>query len=422
MLAGVERSFEARLGPEDHRAARHLRIVRLRTIRELEPNRRPVPNQSDVRFGVESSRGRLGLNDDLDGVFGRRDHAPMLRASSRPLHAGQRRSSFGSAGPAGRRMTAGTVGRMSAAPITDRSERRSWGIAAVAVTTLIWGIVPLVLKRITMPTLAFAAYRLWMGVLVYAVVFAVTRRRPSWRALKICALGGVFFGADVFLSFTSFRLTSIANATIIGALAPVFITLGAARWFGERMQRSDLVFMGLAFTGVVAVAIGSAGSPTWSPLGDLAALVGVFSWTAYWLFSKRARASVGALEYMAHVMFVAAIMITALGFLTGTNMAPPQGMDWAWVWIVTIFAGAVGHSFIAWSHHHVEAWLAALITQCQPVVASVAAWVVLGETLTALALAGAGVVLAATAAILVRGALRRPGDVDDAVEIPAPGG
>ncbi len=309
-----------------------------------------------------------------------------------------------------------------AATLTERSERRSLGIAAVALTTVIWGLVPLVLRRIAMPTLAFASYRLWMGVLVYAAVFAVTGRRPSWRVLKICALGGVFFGADVFLSFTSFRLTSIANATIIAALAPVFITLGAARWFGERVQRRDVLFVALSFAGVVAVAVGSAGSPSWSPLGDLAALASVFSWTAYWLFSKRARASVGALEYMAHVMFVAAIMITALGFATGTDMAPPRGMDWVWVWLVTIFAGAVGHSFIAWSHHHVEAWLAALITQCQPVVATVAAWVVFGEVLTPIALAGAGVVLVATAAILVRGALRRPDGPDDPTEIPAPGG
>jgi len=311
---------------------------------------------------------------------------------------------------------------MSAAPPRDRSEHRSLGIAAVTITTLIWGVVPLAVRQIEMPTLAFASYRLWMGVLVYALVFAVTKRRPSWRALKLCALGGVFFGADVFLSFTSFRLTSIANATIIGALAPVFITLGAARWFGERVHRRDFLFVALSFAGVVAVAVGSAGSPSWSPLGDFAALVGVFSWTAYWLYSKHARRSVGALEYMAHVMFVAAIMITALGFVSGTDMAPPRGMDWVWVWVVTIFAGAVGHSFIAWSHHHVEAWLAALITQCQPVVASVAAWVILGETLTPLALTGAAVVLFATAAILVRGALRSPSETSDPTEIPAPGG
>jgi drug/metabolite transporter (DMT)-like permease len=52
------------------------------------------------------------------------------------------------------------------------------------------------------------------------------------------------------------------------------------------------------------------------------------------------------------------------------------------------------------------------------VIASIAAWVVLGESLTALAIAGGAVVMAATAAIVVRGARRAhdPEDVELAVE------
>jgi drug/metabolite transporter (DMT)-like permease len=291
------------------------------------------------------------------------------------------------------------------APLADH---RTAGVMAVSVTTVAWGLVPLALKQIHMPTLAFAAYRLMMGALVYAVVFAVTGRRLSWRVLRTCALGGVVFGADVALSFGAYRLTSVVNATIIGALAPVFITLGAARWFGERVERRDLLFIGLSFVGVAAVAVGSSGSPSWSPLGDGLAVIGIFSWTTYWLFSKRARRTVSALEYMACVMLVAAIELTALGFATGTPMAPPRGTDWAWISLITIFPGALGHLMLAWSHRHVEAWLGALITQCQPVVGSVAAWMLLGESLTVLTIVGGLVVLGATAAILIRGARRGP--------------
>jgi drug/metabolite transporter (DMT)-like permease len=294
-------------------------------------------------------------------------------------------------------------------------DHRTAGIMAVSVTTVAWALVPLVLKQIHMPTLAFAAYRLMMGALVYAVVLAVTRRRLTWTILKTCALGGVVFGADVVLSFAAYRLTSVANATIIGALAPVFITLGAARWFGERVERRDLLFIGLSFVGVAAVAVGSEGSPTWSPLGDLFAVIGIFSWTGYWLYSKRARRTVPALEYMACVMLVAAVELTALGFATGTSMAPPRGSDWAWIWVITIFPGALGHLMLAWSHRHVEAWLGALITQCQPVVASVAAWIILGESLTALTIVGGLVVLGATASILMRGS-RRPDAITESDE------
>ena len=130
---------------------------------------------------------------------------------------------------------------------TDEASRRTLGIALLSFTTVVWGLVPLVLKQVEMPTLAFASYRLWIGVALYAVIFLASGRRPTWRALKASALGGVFFAGDIALTFTAFRLTSVANATIIGALAPVFITLGAVRWFGERLDRRDAIVIGSSF-------------------------------------------------------------------------------------------------------------------------------------------------------------------------------
>ena len=187
---------------------------------------------------------------------------------------------------------------MTPPPARTEEVRRTAGILAVSVTTVIWGLAPLVLKQVDMPVLAFAAYRLWAGVLIFAVVFAVTGRRLTWATLRTCALGGVVFTADVACSFLAFKLTSAADATIIGALAPVFIMIGAARWFGEHVGRRDLVFVGISLVGVALVTIGSAGTPAFNVWGDLFAFVSVFTWTAYWLVSKRARASVGAFEYI----------------------------------------------------------------------------------------------------------------------------
>ncbi len=293
---------------------------------------------------------------------------------------------------------------MSAPTIVQTPVHRSRGIVALSLVTVIWGLVPLVFKETDMPVLAFATYRLWMGVLVYAVVFAVTGRRVSWRTLKLCALGGVFFACDVALSFAAFRLTSVANATIIGALAPVFITLGAARWFGERVGRRDLFMVAASFAGVALVALGSRGSPSWDPLGDAFALASVVSWTCYWLFSKRARTSsatpVGALEYMASVMTVAAVVMTGLALVFGQSLALPTRADWGWIWLVTIFPGFIGHSLVSWSHRHLEAWLGSLIIQCMPVVATAAGVLLLDERPGPVTIVGMIVVVLATGVIL----------------------
>jgi drug/metabolite transporter (DMT)-like permease len=230
--------------------------------------------------------------------------------------------------------------------------------------------------------------------------------------VKVCALGGVFFAADISITFGAFRLTSVASASIIGAVAPIFIAIGAARWFGERMARSDLWFGLACFGGVALVAAGSTGSSAWHLSGDLLAALGTLSWTSYWLFSKRARRRVGPLEYIATVMLVAAVCVTTVTALSGTSLAPPEGLDWLWVVSIAIFPGAIGHVFVAWSHRHVEAWLASLITQCVPVVASVSAWLVLGEPLTPLIVAGGAVVVGATGVIVLRVARREAGERD----------
>lgn len=311
---------------------------------------------------------------------------------------------------------------MSAPATRTGPSKRTAGLLGISAATVAWGLVPLILKHTDMPALSFAAYRLWMGVLLYVVVFAVTGRRLPWKTLRACALGGVFFAVDVAFSFLAYQKTSVADATIIGALAPVCIMLGAARWFGERVERRDLVFVGTSLAGVTIVAIGSAGSPAFGAWGDVFAAASVLSWTTYWLFSKRARVEIGALEYMASVMLVAAVLMTAFAIVSGEGLALPRGADWGWIWLVTIVPGALGHLLVAWSHRHVEAWLGSLITQSQPVVGSLAAWVLLGEQLNAAIVLGGAIVLASTAVVLLRMRGRVGGPTFDQPESIQPAG
>jgi len=291
---------------------------------------------------------------------------------------------------------------------TPKGNRRQEAMAALCITTFVWAFPPLILKETTLPPLTFAAYRLWVGVAIYAVLFLVTRRRLPWRTLKACALGGVIFAVDISLAFGAFRLTSVADATIIGSLSTIAIIIGAGIWFGERLERSDLVFVAASLIGVVIVTVGSSGSPSFSLLGDTLAAIGIFSWTAYWLVSKKAREHAGALEYMATVMFVSALILTVAAPVASGGFAVPTTSDWIGLVAVAFFAGTVGHSLLAWSHQHVAAWTAALILQTQPLVAVVLAWLLLGEKIGPLTAAGGIIVMAATATLVVRTARRSP--------------
>jgi drug/metabolite transporter (DMT)-like permease len=300
--------------------------------------------------------------------------------------------------------------------VRPASEERRLAMAAVGATTVAWGTVPIVLRQVQMPTLGFASWRLAFGALILQLALLATGRRPRWSALRAFWLGGVFYAGDLVLSFGAFRVTSVASATVIGALAPILIALGASRWFGERFGRRELLFAALSFVGVGLVAIGSVGSSAWNPLGDLMAFGSVASWTAYWLFSKRARLDASALEYMATATLVGAVVVIVVTSVGGISLAPPQGMDWLWLWLVVLIPGTLGHLMVAWSHRHLEAWRSSLITQCQPVVASILAWLLLDQPLTPLVVGGGLLVVAATGAIVIRSARwSRAGDPDVAL-------
>lgn len=267
-----------------------------------------------------------------------------------------------------------------------------------------WGVLPVVLKIIDLPILTFGTYRLWLGLTFYLILLGILRRPLRWSLLRAAWPGGGFFAVDMVLTFGAFRYTSAANATIIGAVSVVFISLGAARWFGEKLDRAAYLLIGLSFVGVAVVALGSGAAGTSSPFGDVLAMVGVLSWTGYWLFSKRARQSldIGALEYVAIVQIVAAPLVTIAALATGTSLAPPVGAQWFAVLFAAVISGGLGHLAVAWSHGHVEAWLGALITQSMPIVSSAAAWIVLDEQLTPLIMLGGALVIGATAGIAIR--------------------
>lgn len=307
--------------------------------------------------------------------------------------------------------------------MTEPARRRTAAIVAVSVTTVLWGSVWVLVKSTSLSGLTFAMYRLWLGVLVHLVALLVMRRRLTWSTFKACAPGGALFALDISLTFTAVKLTTVANAAIIGALSPIFILLVAGRMFGERVRRTQLVLVAFSFTGVVMVTVGSSGSPAWSPLGDLLALFSTVSWTSYWLFSKRARATASALEYMTSVMLTAALVVTPVALAAGgVPPSMPDTHDWTILVVVTLLPGAAGHLLVAWSHRHLEAWLSALITQCSPVISAVVAWWALDEALTPLVMLGGLVVVGATGLVIVdtsrrERALGHEAEIEEEIEI-----
>ena len=196
---------------------------------------------------------------------------------------------------------------------------------------------------------------------------------------------------------SSIVLTSVANATLLANLAPIFVTLAA--WLIWRYKPTPMFLAGLAtaLTGVILLIGGdfshSASHANKAMLGDALGVVTAMFYAAYQLTIKRLRGNVGTARIMAVSSMVTAALLLPLAWLSGETFFPVTNAGWAKVFGLAVISHVAGQSLIAYAMAHLPATLSSVGLLLQPVMAGVFAWILLGETLGAVAIAGGVLVL-----------------------------
>jgi drug/metabolite transporter (DMT)-like permease len=281
-------------------------------------------------------------------------------------------------------------------------------LAAIIAVVVTWGLASPLLKLASLSGPALSAYRLWIGASVLIAFMIATRRRLDMPTARWAAMAGALFGANILFFVVGVKLTTVANATLIGALQPAIVLFVAGPWFGETITRREVACVAVAITGVAVVILGSAGVPEWNPAGDAMAVMAVLTFTGYFLISKRARATVSTIEYMTGVHLAAAVVVTPFALAAPGELAFTDATD---VFVVLFFAlvsGTLGQVVVGWAQRYVDVSLSSLVLLGVPVIAAGAAWLMLDEAITSMQAVGGVITLAGIGAMVWRPA-REPG-------------
>lgn len=121
---------------------------------------------------------------------------------------------------------------------------------------------------------------------LYAVAARHTLRVPL-RSLLYCFLVAFFFAAEFFFMFLGMQHTSASRGTILINTAPFWVAVGAHVMFKERLTRSRVLGLLLAFAGVVFVLADRTGLSEGRLLGDGLLVLASLFWAANTLYGKR---------------------------------------------------------------------------------------------------------------------------------------
>jgi drug/metabolite transporter (DMT)-like permease len=202
----------------------------------------------------------------------------------------------------------------------------------------------------------------------------------------------------------------VAEVTLVSSFQPVLVVLLAGPLFGERPGRREIGLIAASLVGVAVFEAGAMGGPVWSLSGYLFAVGALFTFTGYYLASKKARVELDAIEYMTSALLVSALVVTPVVLASGQPLGQVHGRTWLWLGLFVLFPGALGHLLVNWAHRFVDVTISSVIVVGLPVVAALLAWVLLGETLGPLELLGGAAVIACVAAIAARPTLAAAAD------------
>lgn len=257
---------------------------------------------------------------------------------------------------------------------------------------------PILVRLSDTGPVASAFWRVALAVpLLWAWVYHARSREaacaPIARGPLVAA--GVFFALDLGVWHWSIVYTSVANATLLANLAPIFVTLAGWLFWRRSVTRVFLGGLVLAIAGMFVLVGPSFAVGGTRLAGDaLGALTAVF-YAGYMLAIKAARdahASTARLMAWSTTITAIALLPVALGSPQPFLPAGPQG--WLVLVGLAVISQVVGQGLIAYAFAHLPASLSAVSLLIQPVMATLFAWLLFHESVGAVQFAGGAIVLA----------------------------
>ncbi len=222
--------------------------------------------------------------------------------------------------------------------------------------------------------------------------------RPAGRRDVVLLLAaGALFAGDILTWHWALQYTSVANATLLGNLAPIFVTFGAWALFGERASPAFLLGLAVAIAGAAVLMGDSLAIGAGNLFGDGLCIVTAVFYAGYFLVMAELRRSLPTATIMLWSTAVSAVIILPAALLSGESLIAPTLAGWAVLVGLALVSQSGGQALIAYALAHLSAPFSSVGQLVQPVAAALIAWAVLGEAVGPWQALGGAVVLAGIA-------------------------
>jgi drug/metabolite transporter (DMT)-like permease len=270
---------------------------------------------------------------------------------------------------------------------------------AVAGVVVAFSLSSTLVKEAQSPGVLLAFWRVVTVSIVWNGYLWSTGRRVTVADLRQALVPGVFFGLNLAVFFAGATNNSVANAALLGSLAPFLIVPIGARLFGEHLHPRALLFALVAFGGVVLVLFSAPPTGDASLRGNVFGFVAMLLFTGYIVSTRWCRREMDVPTFMATICPIAAVAVLPLAIADG-DVFGLSVRGWAYMLVLSFLTGIAAHGLNVYAQRAIPIGTIGIAQVAQPALAVVWSFLLLGEHLRAAQVVGIAVVMLGLLAFL----------------------
>jgi len=270
--------------------------------------------------------------------------------------------------------------------------------AALVAGAMAMGASPVFVRTSELEPFASAFWRVTTALPVL-VLWAWLEARSAGAAFRVAfprpvLLAGLFFAGDLTFWHLSIMNTTMANATLMSCLAPVWVLVLSGVAIGERVPPKSFAGLALCLAGAAMLVGSSYAADPARIVGDIYGVVTSFFFGLYFLAVRVARRDTRTAELILSSSLVTIAALLAVALVSGNAFLPQTATGYASLVALGVISHAGGQGLLAFALGSLSAAFSSLVIFLEAVAGAAFGYAVFGEKLGWMQAAGGVLILA----------------------------
>jgi len=268
------------------------------------------------------------------------------------------------------------------------------GLLAISTSPVIARLLPLV------PAAVIAFWRMAAAsAMLWSYSSFRSQESLATKNIRLVLAAGFLLAMHFVFWFGALKLTSIANTTVLGIVAPAFTLLFERLWYNRKLGwitiTALLLFERLWYnrklgwitiTALLIILVGGIivqgddlGSMDGTGLGNIMAILSAVFLGSVFLIGAKVRKTTSVITYTRTVYAVSAIVLLVSSLILDNPLMGYTINNYFWLFMLGLIPTLIGHTAFSYSVKFVSPTVIAAFPLGEPIIASYLAWLLFAE-------------------------------------------